>query len=485
MSSNSEVIQSGRGGSDRSGGSRANAGSFELIAALVESAVAAVITIDSNGLIEHTNPATEKLFGYRASELIGQNVSMLMPQPYRREHGRHIERYLKSGERKVIGIGREVVACRRDGSVFPAHLAISEFKVGERRYFAGYLHDLSAAKKALAAATQLGCAVEDSISEIYLFDARTLELTNANRGARTNLRYDQDEIRRLSLFDLSEDYKSTDRRAAIASLQSGDIERLTLETSHRRKDGSVYPAEVHLQLSNAGDPPVIIAHVRDLTQDRHREQLNLLNSELRHRTRNLLAVIQAIATQTKSLASSLEDFDSKFSARLRALGTTFDLLGEENWRGAFVGEIVRAHLAHYENQFGSQIEIDGPKVFLKAEAAQNIGLALHELSTNAAKYGALSVPNGRVTIRWALESGPSESGFFQIDWIERNGPLVTTPDRSGFGHQVIDGLVRGSLNGKVALGYQPEGFSWKLRIPASYVQSKDAVLDPALRLPSR
>jgi PAS domain S-box-containing protein len=110
---------------------------------ILESAVIAIITIDDRGLIESVNPATERLFGYGAAELVGQNVNVLMPDPYREEHDGYIRNYLRTGARKIIGIGREVSGRRKDGATFPIHLAVSEFEVRGRRYFTGMIHDLS------------------------------------------------------------------------------------------------------------------------------------------------------------------------------------------------------------------------------------------------------------------------------------------------------------------------------------------------------
>ena len=110
---------------------------------ILESAVTAIITIDDRGLIEDVNPATERLFGYDASELIGQNVKVLMPEPYRGEHDGYIASYVATGVKKIIGIGREVSGRRKDGTTFPLHLSVSEFEADDRRYFTGMIHDIS------------------------------------------------------------------------------------------------------------------------------------------------------------------------------------------------------------------------------------------------------------------------------------------------------------------------------------------------------
>lgn len=116
------------------------------LAAIVETAVDAVITIDEHGTIDTFNPAAERLFGYAAAEVVGQNVNLLMPAPYREEHDAYIRHYLETGEKRIIGIGREVVAARKDGSTFPIDLAVSEMRVGERRMFTGLVHDITARK---------------------------------------------------------------------------------------------------------------------------------------------------------------------------------------------------------------------------------------------------------------------------------------------------------------------------------------------------
>ena len=110
---------------------------------ILKSAVTAIITIDDRGMIESVNPATERLFGYGAAELVGQNVKVLMPEPYRAEHDGYIANYLGTGIKKIIGIGREVSGRRKDGTTFPLHLSVSEFEADGRRYFTGMIHDIS------------------------------------------------------------------------------------------------------------------------------------------------------------------------------------------------------------------------------------------------------------------------------------------------------------------------------------------------------
>ncbi len=152
----------------------------------------------------------------------------------------------------------------------------------------------------------------------------------------------------------------------------------------------------------------ILGTARDITERKHREQhVRTLLRELVHRSKNLLAVVQAMARQTANGAPSIEDFQRKFSARLQALSMAHDLLVSQDWRGASMCDLVRKQMAYCldvaQGDLGKRALIEGPPIMLKPEAAQNIGLALHELAVNALTHGALSCENGRIEIRWSRD----------------------------------------------------------------------------------
>ncbi|MET1047415.1 MAG: PAS domain S-box protein, partial [Hyphomicrobium sp.] len=139
-----------------------------MLQAILESAVAAILAIDSSGRISSANPAAEKMFGYAAGELIGQRVNMLMPEPYRSQHDGYLTHYLGTGEKRIIGIGREVSGQRKDGSIFPIHLAVGAFEVEGNKYFSGIINDLSARARLQAEINQqslLFQAVFDHVPE--------------------------------------------------------------------------------------------------------------------------------------------------------------------------------------------------------------------------------------------------------------------------------------------------------------------------------
>lgn len=221
----------------------------------------------------------------------------------------------------------------------------------------------------------------------------------------------------------------------------------------------------------SGNTVGLTGAVVDVTDRKMNEQhLRLLTREITHRSKNLLAVIQAMARQTARHAGSIDEFVEQFSARLQALALSHDLLVQESWHGASLNDMVRSQLGHHLDRENSQVAVEGTDVFLKPEAAQNIGLALHELSTNAAKYGALSVPEGHVSIAWArrpIEAG----GGFELTWRERGGPPVSPPKNRGFGSLVIERNLSRALDGEVKVEFAPAGLICHVSVPEQHLSA--------------
>jgi two-component sensor histidine kinase len=173
----------------------------------------------------------------------------------------------------------------------------------------------------------------------------------------------------------------------------------------------------------------------------------------------MLSVVDAIAHQTAT--RNQENFIDRFSERIQALSANQDLLVRNEWNGVEIEDLVRAQLAHFADLIGSRIAVHGPKLRLRAASAQAIGLALHELATNAGKYGALSTEKGRVDLFWAIDGDT-----FAMSWTERDGPPVSAPKQRGFGTIVIEAMTERSLEGKVDLDYAASGVTWRLTCPA-------------------
>jgi two-component sensor histidine kinase/CHASE3 domain sensor protein len=227
-----------------------------------------------------------------------------------------------------------------------------------------------------------------------------------------------------------------------------------------------FDLNVHPQRDVQGDVVGLIGGSVEITERKEQEaRIRLLMREVTHRSKNLLAVIQAIMRQTAAHSLSIEDFQKRFADRLHSLAGSHDLLVQENWNGASLRELIRSQLGHYSDLVGSQIRLSGPEIQLRPDAAQHIGMSLHELATNAAKYGALSVPEGQVAISWTLPSPGDAAMACTLQWVETDGPAVIPPTRRGFGRVVIERMVARALDGEVEMDYLPEGARWKLSFP--------------------
>jgi len=203
----------------------------------------------------------------------------------------------------------------------------------------------------------------------------------------------------------------------------------------------------------------------DVTEAHQQEQhLRLVMRELTHRSKNLLAVIQAMARQTAARSDDPQTFVARFSARLRAMAASHDLLVAREWHGAILKDLVNAQLGQAIDPGSDQLVIEGPMLSLRPDAVQNIGLALHELTTNAAKYGALSVPGGRISLNWGIRNGDR----LHLRWEETNGPAVQPPQKTGFGVTLLERSVGQALDGIVTLEFTPDGVVCEIDIPSSH-----------------
>ena len=203
----------------------------------------------------------------------------------------------------------------------------------------------------------------------------------------------------------------------------------------------------------------VVCYFYDLTERQHyEERIGLLMREVDHRARNLLTVVSAVARHT--VATSPQDFLHRFEQRLQALSESQDLLIRSGWTRVDLATLARAQLAHLDDLLGARIGLSGPAVRLNPASAQALGMALHELATNAAKHGALAGAQGRVSLAWAIGGDR-----LHICWREIDGPPVLPPARKGFGSTVIGAMVRASLGGAVTLDYAPDGLCWTLDCP--------------------
>lgn len=310
--------------------------------AIVNTVADGIITIDEKGIVENLNPAAGRIFGYGPEEVVGRNIKMLMAEPYRSEHDGYLTNYLTTGQASIIGLGGEVAGQRKDGSIFPIELAISEMTVTGRRMFTGVVRDISERKRA-------------------------------------------------------------------------------------------------------------------------EERQRLLVAELDHRVKNVLVRVAAIVTETYEGSSSTDHFIKAIGGRIQSMGSAHALLSRAHWHGVGVADLIRDQLAPYATK--TNVTIQGPDVVLAAATTQALAMVVHELATNAVKFGALSRPGGRVAVGWEAPSGGEGAASLTVEWRETGGPRVSKPTQSGFGTSLIGELISHELGGTVDLAFDPDGLCCRMRLP--------------------
>jgi two-component sensor histidine kinase len=215
----------------------------------------------------------------------------------------------------------------------------------------------------------------------------------------------------------------------------------------------------------AGRPEYVVAVVQDISERMEAEERRrLLLAELSHRVKNTLATVLSIVVRTSKSSRSREEFHEDLEARLKSLAETHTLLSREDWAGAELNAIAAGELRPLLAEKAGRVRIEGPRVYLKPHAALSLHLVLHELTTNAAKYGALSAVGGRVDLTWVVEP-PGTARALVLRWRESSGPKVAPPERRGFGTTMIVDAVEYELDAKTSLEYREDGFCYDLVIP--------------------
>jgi PAS domain S-box-containing protein len=250
--------------------------------AILDNAIDGIITINERGIVQSFNPAAEHIFGYKPSEVLGQNVKVLMPEPYRSEHDGYLSNYIKTGQEKIINIGREVIGLRKDGSTFPMDLGVTKMWLGEKQMFIGTVRDLTQRKREEALTTRLGRILDESVNEIYVFDASTLKFTQVNAGARKNMGYSLEELSQMTSYDIKP-HSREKFEAMLEPLRRNEKPLIIFQSEHIRKDKTKYPVEVRLQLMDHENPPVFVAIVQDITEQKQaEEELQKTHQQLLH-----------------------------------------------------------------------------------------------------------------------------------------------------------------------------------------------------------
>jgi PAS domain S-box-containing protein len=281
-----------------------------------------------------------------------------------------------------------------------------------------------------------------------------------NRGAEKIFGYMAEEVIGKPITILIPPDRHDEEPAIIERIRRGErIEHY--ETVRLRKDGG--PIDISLTVSplKNADGKIIGASkiARDITERKRNEsQITALAREAEHRARNVLATVQA--TVHLSQSDTPEGLKHIIEGRIQALANAHRLFVESRWVGAELHRLAEEELAAYSREGEAHAHIEGPKVVMPPDVAQAVAVVLHELATNAAKHGALSIPEGHVQVEWSLAS----DGRLILRWTERNGPPVEPPAHHGFGTRVMTEMIQGQLKGEIRFDWRPQGLACEIVI---------------------
>jgi PAS domain S-box-containing protein len=425
----------------------------------------AIIAVDGDERITYLNAAAERLYGFDESRALGQTLTKIFKSRWLHPHDEAAARTALQERGEWRG---ENVHVRHDGHELNVESSITVLR-GIDGLSAGQLaviRDVTERKqnedKVLVSEIRYRRLFEAAHDGVLILDAGTHRIIDANPFMTQMLGYPRDQLIGKELFEiglLRDDAANQEMFRNLERSEQVRYESLPLESPAGRHQ----TVEVVANLYEENGRPVIQCNIRDITERRRSEEhVKLLMAEVNHRAKNLLAVVQAVAYQTAKHGDPAT-FADRLSDRIGGLAAGQDLLVKSEWKGVEVCELVKAQLAHFKELIGTRVLLDGPPAQLTPQAAQGVGMALHELATNAVKYGALSNSGGRVRIVWKITADPTPA--FSISWLEDGGPEVAAPGRKGFGQMVIGRMAEAAVQGVAAITYGESGLSWNLIAP--------------------
>ncbi|MEO6340417.1 MAG: PAS domain S-box protein [Caulobacteraceae bacterium] len=434
---------------------------------IVASAMDAIISVNDAQRIILFNPAAERMFGIPADQALGESIERFIPERYRSTHAAHIHRFAQTGvtSRQMGSLGA-INGVSIDGREFPIEASISQVEVGGERLSTVILRDITERKAAEGALLESRRRMEgivesamdalitvDEHQKILLFNPaaeRMFGVTAAEAVGAPIERFIPERFRAGHAEHIRR-FKET----GVTNRTMGALGAI----SGLRGNGEEFPIEASISQIKVGSTTLATVILRDIAERvANEEARHLLAREVDHRAKNALAVVQALVSLTQ--APTKEAFVDAVRGRVWALGRAHSLLAKNRWEGADLAQIIADETSAYQKP--GQIQIDGPTIILGPNAVQPVSLLIHELATNAVKYGSLSVDGGRVTVDVRVLPGQE----LELYWTEIGGPPVQAPASAGFGSTLVRETAR-QLGGTLDIKWAPAG----LRLVATFPPS--------------
>ncbi|AKM07089.1 PAS domain S-box protein [Pelagerythrobacter marensis] len=449
------------------------------LAAIVNHSSDAIVSKDLNGIVMSWNAAAERLFDIPAADMIGNSIRRIIPADRQGEEDAILAR-VRGGE---LVPKFETMRLRADGTLIPVAITVSPIRDAEGTIIgaskiANDLREQATLRAELLQSRQRFEALANNIPQLAWMADREGWLFWYNQRWYDYTGTTLDEMQGWGWRAVHHP-DHVDRVVEHVQRSWDTGEPWTDTFPLRGKDGDYrwFLTQAQPLRDDNGEVILWCGTNTDITEEREtNERIRLLMNEVNHRSRNIMATIQAIIQRT--VGDSDPDLVDALTRRISALSANQDLLTSGNWIGVTVADIAQSQILHVSDISEGRVEFDGPDdVKLKPAAAEALGLAIHELATNAAKYGALSNAKGRVALRWRVEERDG-AAMLDLEWRERDGPPVVSPTRSGFGTTIIKRNPAMAMRAQVTLDYAPDGVVWRVLAPADVLAtaaSKEAL----------
>ncbi|WP_339714181.1 PAS domain-containing sensor histidine kinase [uncultured Kriegella sp.] len=287
-----------------------------------------IIVVNTKQIITATNSSTEQMFGYDKNELIGKHLDTLIPKRYLKNHGHHVENFVKKSEKRQMGHGRDLHGIRKNGEEFAVEAGLNPFELFGSTYIMALVIDITERKTRERELSHWARIFDESLNEIYVFDAESYHFTNVNKEAQRNIGYSMEELETMTPVDIKPELNKSEFKNLIAPLLNGQKQKLKFETIHGRKDGSTYPVEVHLQPSAVGDKNAFVAIILDITERKNYTQK--LEKTVEERTKQLREALIKEKELNELKTRFLSLVSHEFKTPLSAILTSVTLLGKYN-----------------------------------------------------------------------------------------------------------------------------------------------------------
>jgi two-component system CheB/CheR fusion protein len=401
----------------------------------------ATLFLDTKMQIRWFSPDVQDLFNIRASD-IGRPIADLVQKFADDDFDADCERVLRSltpAEKQVRANGERWFMLR----MLP-YRTIDERIDGIIVTFA----DVTA----IQAARRYAEEIVDTVPVPLLVLNRELSVVSANPAFYETFKVAREETINRLIYDLGDGQWNIPKlRALLATVMAGSTRFENYEVEHDFQD--IGPKAMLLSGARIDHMQMILLGIEDITERKATEAHQaILMRELSHRVKNVLGVVQGLASQTLARSTSLEDFHKTFDGRLSALSRGHSQLLEGEWKATELGHLIRNATEAFDP---ARVTAEGPYLTIPPQKALALNLVLHELETNALKYGALSTPGGRIDLRWSLEDG--EGKKVRLVWQELGGPPVAPPASGGFGVTLVGQLLRYEMDGNAHFSFEPDG----------------------------